>query len=208
MAGSIWTSGGVSPAVSSALGMSTPSSWPEPLPARLATNDGDWVLQLSALLRVLGDSYRFKPNPYQDDNDKPSSWRRFGETSRRVQGFARASWPSAPEAKLESALADLARVGHVHGIIHVPELAFRLADEVANDPRRAAEDWIVREILPKSAAALRHAVRAARLRWNAAFLQDLAEAERIYLEDLMKTEDAVEGIEAFLEKRPAAWKDR
>ncbi len=28
----------VSPAVSSALGMSTPSSWPEPLPARLAVN--------------------------------------------------------------------------------------------------------------------------------------------------------------------------
>jgi cyclohexa-1,5-dienecarbonyl-CoA hydratase len=87
-------------------------------------------------------------------------------------------------------------------------LAARLVDEVAIDPRQAAEDWIARHLLPKSAAALQRAVRAARLQWNAAFLGNLAEAERIYLDDLMKTEDAVEGIEAFLQKRPAAWKDR
>ena len=79
---------------------------------------------------------------------------------------------------------------------------------MAIDPRQAAEDWIVRHILPKSAAALERAVRAARLQWNATFLRDLAEVERIYLDDLMRTEDAVEGIEAFLQKRPAAWKDR
>jgi cyclohexa-1,5-dienecarbonyl-CoA hydratase len=87
-------------------------------------------------------------------------------------------------------------------------LAARLVDEVAIDPRQAAEEWIVRQILPKSAAALQRAVRAVRLQWNAAFLRDLAETERIYLDDLMRTEDAVEGIEAFLGKRPAAWKDR
>ena len=83
-----------------------------------------------------------------------------------------------------------------------------LADETADDPAAAAEDWIAREILPKSAAALARAVRAARLRYNAEFLHDLEIVERLYLDDLMRTEDAREGIEAFLAKRPPSWKDR
>ncbi len=32
-------------------------------------------------------------------------------------------------------------------------------------------------------------------------------AERIYLEELMATEDAKEGIAAFLEKRKPVWRD-
>jgi cyclohexa-1,5-dienecarbonyl-CoA hydratase len=40
------------------------------------------------------------------------------------------------------------------------------------------------------------------------FDKGLARAEGIYLEDLMQTEDAEEGIRAFLEKRSPAWKGR
>lgn len=40
------------------------------------------------------------------------------------------------------------------------------------------------------------------------FEKGLARAEKIYLEDLMKTEDANEGIRAFLEKRPPKWTGR
>jgi len=36
----------------------------------------------------------------------------------------------------------------------------------------------------------------------------LRRIERIYLEELMKTEDATEGLKAFLEKRKPHWKDR
>ena len=35
----------------------------------------------------------------------------------------------------------------------------------------------------------------------------LTQATQFYLEDLMATEDATEGLKAFLEKRPAKWKD-
>ncbi len=87
-------------------------------------------------------------------------------------------------------------------------LAARLVDEVAADPGRAADRWIRRGILPHSAAALARAVRAARLRVTQAIATDLAETERVYLDDLMRTRDAAEGIEAFLEKRRPVWKDR
>ena len=36
----------------------------------------------------------------------------------------------------------------------------------------------------------------------------LRRIERIYLEELMKTGDATEGLKAFLEKRKPLWKDR
>lgn len=38
--------------------------------------------------------------------------------------------------------------------------------------------------------------------------QGLKVIEKIYLERLMKTEDAMEGLRAFLEKRKATWKDK
>ena len=36
----------------------------------------------------------------------------------------------------------------------------------------------------------------------------LAALEELYLDELMSTRDAVEGLTAFLEKRPARWEDR
>lgn len=38
------------------------------------------------------------------------------------------------------------------------------------------------------------------------FARRLAEAERIYLDELLRTADGVEGCRAFLEKRPPAWR--
>jgi cyclohexa-1,5-dienecarbonyl-CoA hydratase len=68
--------------------------------------------------------------------------------------------------------------------------------------------WIGEHFLPRSAAALRHAVGAARLPLVRALQQDLPQLERLYLEELMAEPDATEGLRAFLEKRAPVWDKR
>lgn len=58
-----------------------------------------------------------------------------------------------------------------------------------------------------SGAALRHAKRALWL-GTRAWTGPLLEMERLYLEELMATEDAREGMQAFLEKRKPVWQNR
>jgi cyclohexa-1,5-dienecarbonyl-CoA hydratase len=83
-----------------------------------------------------------------------------------------------------------------------------IVDEIAEDPAAAAEQWARRTLLPNSGASLRFALRAARTPFRERVESALREAERQYLEDLMATHDAREGIAAFLEKRPPQWEDR
>ena len=59
-----------------------------------------------------------------------------------------------------------------------------------------------------SPAALRHAKKAF-YAWDSIHLdKGLARAEKIYIEELMQTQDAKEGIQAWLEKRKPEWKGR
>jgi enoyl-CoA hydratase/carnithine racemase len=66
----------------------------------------------------------------------------------------------------------------------------------------------VEELSRLSTAALTAAKKAS-YAWNAAhFDKGLARAEKIYLEELMQTEDAQEGIRAWLEKREPKWRGK
>ena len=69
----------------------------------------------------------------------------------------------------------------------------------------AAAAWFDPHLAPHSAVALAHAVAASRLTLRAAAKPALEAAERDYLEGLLKTEDAVEGVDAWLEKRTPRW---
>ncbi len=87
-------------------------------------------------------------------------------------------------------------------------LALGLVSEVADDPTADARTWIERNLAPKSASSLRHTTRAARATWTEPFLAELEALERDYLERLMLTHDAREGLEAFLGKRAPRWEHR
>lgn len=86
-------------------------------------------------------------------------------------------------------------------------LAIRLIDEIAPDPVEALLAWH-RRLAGLSASSLSHAVRAARDHFHRTFLTTLELVERQYLDELMATADAVEGITAFLEKRTPQWTHR
>ncbi|MFQ6673632.1 MAG: enoyl-CoA hydratase/isomerase family protein, partial [Fidelibacterota bacterium] len=70
------------------------------------------------------------------------------------------------------------------------------------------EAWVEEHIIPKSASSLRYAVRAARWEFNESLSTLLGELERFYLDELMSSHDAHEGISAFMEKRKPRWKNR
>jgi len=72
----------------------------------------------------------------------------------------------------------------------------------------ATVDEYVEKLLSKSAAVLALTKRALREGAGRHFEQALDRAHELYIRDLTRTEDMVEGINAFLEKRAPAWKNR
>ena len=83
-----------------------------------------------------------------------------------------------------------------------------IAKEAAIDPAAAALAYFEEHLKPKSASSLRFAVKAARIDYVARVKSKLKAVERLYLDELMTTHDAVEGLEAFIAKRPAQWMHR
>ena len=83
-----------------------------------------------------------------------------------------------------------------------------LVTAVAEDPDQAALDYFDQHLAAVSASTLRFAVRAARADAAARIRAKVASVEKMYLDELMATHDAVEGLTAFLAKRPAEWQDR
>jgi cyclohexa-1,5-dienecarbonyl-CoA hydratase len=86
--------------------------------------------------------------------------------------------------------------------------AIGLVDRIADDPVADVVAWAGREIAPKSASSLRCAVRASRWRFNQLLRAELPAVERYYLDELMATQDANEGLAAFLEKRKPSWQHK
>jgi len=109
------------------------------------------------------------------------------------------------------------RVGQAHSddivltggnIDAVKALEIGLVDELAEDPSKAIEAWAETHLLPKSASSLRWAVKASRWNFHQNLTRELEALETMYLEGLMGTHDANEGLAAFLGKRAPVWENR
>ena len=106
--------------------------------------------------------------------------------------------PRAMELVLGGGIID-AREAHAIGLVNkvYPRETF-----VADTAK------FLEQFLSLSRAALVYAKHAMREATGRPFHEALHHVEQIYLEDMMATEDATEGLNAFMEKRKPVWKNR
>jgi cyclohexa-1,5-dienecarbonyl-CoA hydratase len=103
--------------------------------------------------------------------------------------------------------ADLILSGRTIGGVEAAQVGLAIEAVPADQLFKAVDLAIsrLRKLSPAALAVTKKAIYA----WDSMhFDKGLARAEKIYFEELMKTEDAQEGIRAFLEKRDPQWKGR
>jgi len=130
----------------------------------------------------------------------------LGQPEMMLGVFAPAASCLLPERMGQSQAEDLLYSGR--SLSGEQALANGLVDAVAKDPEAAALEYFDKYLAGKSASSLRFAVKAARVGFVDRVTARLDQVEKIYLEELMSTRDAVEGLEAFIAKRPAKWENR
>jgi cyclohexa-1,5-dienecarbonyl-CoA hydratase len=130
----------------------------------------------------------------------------LGQPEIKLAVFAPAASCLLPERIGQARAEDLLFSGRSVGAEEAHRIG--LVDELSDDPSAAAVAYFDAHLAPRSGSSLRFAVRAARAGFADRVLSKLAEVEKLYLEGLMATHDAVEGLNAFLAKRPASWEDR
>jgi cyclohexa-1,5-dienecarbonyl-CoA hydratase len=130
----------------------------------------------------------------------------LGQPELKLGVFAPAASCLLPECVGPGRALDLLLSGRSIGGAEAALLG--MVHEAADDPERAAFAYFDAHLKPKSASSLRHAVRAARHDYAARVKVKLAAVERLYLDELMTTADALEGLQAFIGKRTAQWQHR
>lgn len=130
----------------------------------------------------------------------------FGQPEVKLAVFAPAASCLLPERIGQAQAEDLLFSGR--SITAEEALRIGLVTAVDEDPEMAALQYFDQHLVSLSASTLRFAVRAARGDAMQRIRVKLATVEKMYLEELMATNDAVEGLTAFIAKRPAVWQDR
>jgi cyclohexa-1,5-dienecarbonyl-CoA hydratase len=130
----------------------------------------------------------------------------LGQPEIKLGVFAPAASCLLPERIGPSRAADLLLSGRGIGAEEAHRIG--LVDALTDDPSQAALAYFEEHLAKRSASSLRIAVRAARYDLVYRIRRKLAEVERLYLAELMATLDAVEGLSAFIAKRPPVWEDR
>jgi cyclohexa-1,5-dienecarbonyl-CoA hydratase len=130
----------------------------------------------------------------------------LGQPEIKLGVFAPAASCLMPERMPRAIAEDLLYSGRV---ISGDEAArIGLACAASENAEKSALAWFDTHIASLSGASLRYAVKAARIGFAELIAGRIAAVEKLYLDGLMETEDAVEGLDAFIAKRPAKWEHR
>ena len=127
----------------------------------------------------------------------------FGQPEMKLGVFAPAASVLLPYRVNQPAAEDLLFSGRSIGATEAK--AIGLVHTVFEDPETAALAYFNQHLAHKSAASMACAVLAARGAMVRDVRHRLAEVERLYLDRLMQTRDANEGLVAFLAKRKPHW---
>jgi len=127
----------------------------------------------------------------------------FSQPEMKLGVFAPAASVLLPYRVNQPAAEDLLLSGRAIGAEEAK--AIGLVQRVFDDPEAAALAYFDQHLAGKSAAALACAVAAARGELIRNVRDRLADVERLYLDKLMQTRDANEGLLAFLAKRNPNW---
>jgi len=127
----------------------------------------------------------------------------LGQPEMKLGVFAPAASCLMPELIGPARALDLLVSGRT--VSGAEAVAIGMAREAAADPERAALSYFDEYLKPKSASSLRYAIQAARSDYAARVAAKIKSVERLYLDELMKTHDAVEGLGAFVARRAVQW---
>ncbi len=127
----------------------------------------------------------------------------FGQPEMKLGVFAPAASVLLPYRVNQPNAEDLLFSGRSVGAAEAK--AMGLVQTVFDDPESAALAYFNEHLAGKSAAAMACALLAARGAMLPNVRHRLAEVERLYLDRLMATRDANEGLVAFLAKRKPQW---
>jgi cyclohexa-1,5-dienecarbonyl-CoA hydratase len=128
---------------------------------------------------------------------------KLGQPEIQLGVFAPAASCLLPPRIGQAAAEDLLISGRSVGADEALRLG--LVTSVSSDPEAAALAYFDQHLAGRSASSLACAVAAARGGYLAEVRRRIAEVEQLYLNRLMQTRDANEGLAAFIAKRPPKW---
>lgn len=132
---------------------------------------------------------------------------KFGQPEIRLGCFPPVAMVTLPRLVGLRAALDLILTGRTISAREAQRMGL-VTRVVADDALASSVEALLSELRAQSPIVLRLCRRALRGEGQADFEKELQAMEELYLDKLMKTQDAQEGIRAFLEKRMPTWQGR
>ena len=131
---------------------------------------------------------------------------KFGQPEINLAVFAPAASCLLPERIGQANAEDLLFSGR--SVSSEEALSMGLIQNISENAEQAALDWFDKYFAGLSASSMRFAIRAARLQSLDRIREKISLVEKLYIDELMNSHDALEGLNAFVEKRKAKWENR